>query len=136
MTFSYLSKDGEEGYPGDVLVNVTYTLTSENGLKLDFKAQTSKCTPLNLANHVYFNLAGHDSGAKGLNEHFANLNADAYLPVDDKQIPTGKLADVGGTVFDLRVAKKLADQLPNCPGGDNNGYDHNFCVSGNPNQFR
>ena len=57
--------DGEEGYPGDVVINVTYTLTRDNGLKIDIKGVTSKATPLNLANHVYFNLAGHETGAKG-----------------------------------------------------------------------
>merc|ERR1712156_918393 len=72
VTFSHLSKDGDEGYPGDVVVNVTYTLTSDNGLKIDIKGVTSKATPLNLANHVYFNLAGHESGAEGLGEHFVS----------------------------------------------------------------
>ena len=66
-TLIFLNKniDGEEGYPGDVVINVTYTLTRDNGLKIDIKGVTSKATPLNLANHVYFNLAGHETGAKG-----------------------------------------------------------------------
>ena len=66
-TNSFVKIDGEEGYPGDVVINVTYTLTRENGLKIDIKGVTSKATPLNLANHVYFNLAGHETGAKGRN---------------------------------------------------------------------
>lgn len=136
VTFTYLSKDGEEGYPGDLLVNVTYHLTSDNGLKIDIKGMTTKATPLNLANHVYFNLAGHDSGAKGLEEHDVCVNADHYLPTNEKQIPLGHLEPVGGSVFDLRVQKKLGEQLPQCPGGENNGYDHNFCVAGPQGLFR
>ena len=118
------------------MVNVTYTLTSDNGLKIDIKGVTSKATPLNLANHVYFNLAGHESGAEGLGEHFVSINADHYLPTNEKQIPFGKLTDVGGSVFDLRIPRKLCEMLPNCPGGDNNGYDHNFCVNGPVDLFR
>ena len=72
------------------MINVTYTLTSDNGLKINIKGVTSKATPLNLANHVYFNLAGHESGAEGLGEHFVAVNADHYLPTNDKQIPLGK----------------------------------------------
>ena len=136
VIFSYLSKNGEENYPGDVLVNVTYTLTNENGLELDIKATATKSTPLNLANHVYFNLAGHQAGADGLGQHWVTLNADHYLPVNDSQIPLGNLADVGGSVFDLRIAKQLTQQLPLCPGGENNGYDHNFCVNGDSKAFR
>ena len=112
------------------MVNVTYTLTNDNGLEIDIKGVTSKATPLNLANHVYFNLAGHESGAEGLGDHFVSINADHYLPTNEKQIPFGKLTDVGGSVFDLRIPRKLCEMLPNCPGGDNNGYDHNFCVNG------
>lgn len=80
--------------------------------------------------------AGHDAGAQGLYQHTVSINGDHYLPTNDHQIPLGEKADVGGSVFDLRISKKLADQLPNCPGGNNNGYDHNFCINGNPNEFR
>lgn len=135
VTFSYMSKDGEEGFPGDVLVNVNYKLNDDNGLLLSFKGLSSKATPLNLANHVYFNLAGENSGADGLGQHFVTMNASHYLPTDDKQIPTGK-AKVEDTVFDLRVSKKLSEQLPKCPGGANNGYDHCYCVDGDSNSFR
>jgi aldose 1-epimerase len=135
VTFSYLSKDGEEGFPGDVVVNVTYTLTEDNGLLLSIKGLTSKSTPLNLANHVYFNLAGENTGAKGLGEHVVTMNANKYLPTDDRQIQSG-VAEVGGTIFDLRMPSKLSEKLPKCPGGDNNGYDHCFCVNGDPNTFR
>ena len=82
-------------------------------------------------------IAGHDTGAQGLGQHLMSMNANHYLPTNDNQIPTGELADVGGTVFDLRVpSKPLSEMLPNCPGGDNNGFDHNFCVNGDPDQFR
>jgi len=106
-------------------------------LELNMKAMTSKPTLVNLTNHVYFNLAGHDSGAQGLGQHLMSMNANHYLPTNENQIPTGQLADVGGTVFDLRVpSKPFSALLPNCPGGANNGFDHNFCVNGDPNQFR
>ena len=80
-------------------------------------------------------LAGENSGADGLGQHFVTMNASHYLPTDDKQIPTGK-AKVEDTVFDLRVSKKLSEQLPKCPGGANNGYDHCYCVDGDSNSFR
>ena len=140
-------------FVGDVTVSVTYVLQDDNGLRITMKGIASQPTPLNLANHVYFNLgtficfpsmlkiiittiAGHDQGAKGLGQHLVCMNADHYLPTSPQQIPLGNLADVGGTVFDLRVSKLLSDQLPNCPGGENNGYDHNFCVNGQNNLFR
>jgi galactose mutarotase-like enzyme len=84
---------------------------------------------------MYF-LAGHDTGSQGLGQHWMAMNADHYLPVSEVQIPTGPIADVGGTVFDLRIPSQLVDRLPNCPGGpDFNGYDHNFCIIGSGMKF-
>jgi len=135
VTFSYFSEDGEEGYPGKVLVNVKYTLTDENSILIDMTATTTKATPINLANHCYFNLGGHNAGSEGLYRHQVSINADKYTPVDESSlIPTGEIAEVNGTLFDLRVAKKLGDILPRLPGGQNNGYDHNFCVNQNKSQ--
>ena len=81
-------------------------------------------------------LHNRNGNAKGLGEHFVAINADHYLPTSDKQIPLGNLEDVGGSVFDLRIPRKLSEMLPNCPGGENNGYDHNFCVNGKTDLFR
>ena len=103
VTFSYLGRDGEEGYPGDVVFNVRYSLDSEGGLRLTFSAMVTAATPINLANHVYFNLGGHDSGAKGLEDHVMRMAANSFTPVSDKLIPTGAVASVAGTVFDLRT---------------------------------
>jgi len=129
VTFSHLSHDGDEGYPGDVLYNVQYSLDSEGGLKIHFTAMVSAATPINLANHVYFNLAGHETGAAGLNDHVMTMAANSFTPVSDKLIPTGAVASVAGTVFDLRSPTRLGDVLTKCPGGDNNGFDHNFVLA-------
>jgi len=129
VTFSYYSKDGDEGYPGDVLYNVQYSLDCQGAVKIDFTAMVSAPTPINLANHVYFNLAGHKAGEKGLNDHVMKMAANSFTPVSDKLIPTGSVASVAGTVFDLRTPTRLGDVLDKCPGGDNNGFDHNFVLA-------
>jgi len=129
VTFSYVGKDGEEGYPGDVLYNVKYSLDSDGAVKINFTAMVSAATPINLANHVYFNLAGHNTGAQGLNDHIMRLAANCFTPVTDKLIPTGAVASVAGTVFDLRAPTRLGDVLEKCPGGANNGFDHNFVLA-------
>jgi len=129
VTFSYYSKDGDEGYPGDVLYNVQYSLNCQGAVKIDFTAMVSAPTPINLANHVYFNLAGHKAGDKGLNDHVMKMAANSFTPVSDKLIPTGSVASVAGTVFDLRTPTRLGDVLDKCPGGDNNGFDHNFVLA-------
>ena len=92
MTFSYVSRDGEEGYPGEVLCNVTYELTPDNQLIIQFQASATKPTPINLTNHSYFNLSGHNNADKQLQNHFVLLNSDHYTPVDDTLIPTGKIS--------------------------------------------
>ncbi|KAJ4439271.1 hypothetical protein ANN_07391 [Periplaneta americana] len=90
VVFTYLSKDGEEGYPGDVMTQVAYSLLDDNSLKLEMRAMSSRPTPVNLSNHVYFNLAGHCAGPKALYEHYACINADKVLVVTPDLIPTGK----------------------------------------------
>ncbi len=101
------SPDGEEGYPGTVEYSVTYTLTDENGLKLDYFATTDKATPINLTNHVYFNLAGKGDVA----EHIAWVDADRFIPTDEGLIPTGEIPSVEGTAFDFREMKRIGDAL-------------------------
>jgi len=135
VVFSHSSKDGDEGYPGDVLYNVSYSLSDEGAVKIEFSAMVGKATPINLANHVYFNLAGHDQGAQGLEDHVIRMAANEFTPVSDKLIPTGAIASVAGTVFDLRAPTRLGDVLPLCPGGANNGFDHNFVLSNTEGQL-
>ncbi|KAJ8915082.1 hypothetical protein NQ315_014337 [Exocentrus adspersus] len=127
VVLSYHAADLEEGYPGDVVVNVTFQLTVDNEFLIDYKATTSKPTVVNLTNHSYFNLAGHDKGAKELYNHVVSINADKVTEVESDGIPTGNLPEVSGTTFDLRIPTVLGDvikKVPNSP-----GYDHNFCIT-------
>lgn len=94
VTLSYLSKDMEEGYPGDLLVNVEFELTRENELLINYWASTTKTSPVNLTNHSYFNLAGHNKGSSELYNHVISINADRITEVDDESIPTGKFCFV------------------------------------------
>jgi aldose 1-epimerase len=126
---SYLSKDGEEGFPGNVTVTVRYTLDGGD-LKIEYSARTDKDTVLNLTNHSYFNLTG-DATKKTLDQKLT-LNASRFTPVDANVIPTGELKSVEKTPFDFRKATSIGDRIdaddPQLKIG--HGYDHNFVIDG------
>ena len=123
LKLSYTSADGEEGYPGTVQVQVVYTLTENNELRIDYTASSDKATPINLTNHSYFNLsAGADSTILG---HVVMIDADRFTEVDNALIPTGRLANVKGTAMDFNVPSKPGDQIANVAGG----FDHNYVLN-------
>jgi aldose 1-epimerase len=130
LELSYLSKDMEEGFPGNLNIKVTYSLTGDNGFKCDYEATTDKKTVVNLTNHAFFNLNGEGSGS--ILNHTVEIYADKYTPVDTGLIPTGKLAPVAGTPFDFIKPTTIGarieandEQLKN-----GKGYDHNFVLNG------
>jgi aldose 1-epimerase len=130
LQLTYLSKDGEEGFPGNLNVTAVYTLTDNNELRLDFAATTDRPTLCNLTHHSYFNLAGQGNG--DILGHFVYINADNITPVDNTLIPTGELKPVDGTPFDFRTATTIGARI-----NSNNdeqlkfghGYDHNWVIN-------
>nr|CAD7459728.1 unnamed protein product [Timema tahoe] len=130
VTFSYLSKDGEEGFPGDVLASVTYELAPGNQLSITMKATSTKQTPINMCNHSYFNLAGHKSGATEVYKHTVKINAFGFTKTDSESIPTGDIVPVDNTPFDLRNSTILGEGIKAVSKfDDKGGYDHNFCIN-------
>ena len=129
LLLSYSSKDGEEGYPGSLSVDVMYSLSDDNGLKLEYAAVADKPTPVNLTNHCYFNLsAGADST---ILDHELMLRATQFTPVNDQLIPTGKIDTVKGNAMDFTSAKKIGKDIAQVAGG----YDHNWVFQKPENRF-
>jgi aldose 1-epimerase len=132
IEFDRISPDGEEGYPGNLMVKVHYSLSDDNALKIDYYASTDKKTPVNLTHHSFFNLAGAGNG--NVEDHKLLLNADYYTPVNKNLIPTGEMKKVEGTPFDFTSPKKIGENI-----NDNNlqleyakGYDQNFVLNSKP----
>jgi aldose 1-epimerase len=123
LRLNYVSKDGEEGYPGTLSVMVRYTLTNENELKIEYKAETDKPTPINLTHHSYFNLK--DGGSSNILGHLMTIYADRFPHTDDALIPTGEIKSVEGTPLDFRSPKTLGERIGSVPGG----YDHNYILT-------
>lgn len=133
LELTYFSKDGEEGYPGNMWVKAVYTVTKDNALRLDYTATTDKKTIVNLSQHTYFNLAGHGD----VLDHEVMIDADKFTPVDATQIPTGELRRVNGTPFDFRDPHKIGERIKD---DDEQlrigkGYDHNWVLNKGTNDL-
>ena len=134
LFLSYLSRDGEEGYPGNLSVEAIYTLTNANELKLEYTATTDKKTVVNLTHHSYFNLSGHVS--EDILDHQVQIFADSFTPVNENLIPTGEIQKVEGSSFDFRRPFKIGDRINNqCDQITYGlGYDHNWVINPSPGE--
>ncbi|TDH27283.1 galactose mutarotase [Segetibacter sp. 3557_3] len=132
ISLTYISRDGEQGYPGTLNTRMSYRLTNENAVEISYYATTDKKTIINLTNHAFYNLNG--AGTSTIVDHIININASAFTPIDSTSIPTGEIRSVSGTAFDLRVPVNLGDRLQQ---QDEQlqiakGFDHNFVLDRQP----
>lgn len=134
VRFMYTSPNGEEGYPGNLDLTVTYTLTSDDELRIEYEATTDQDTPVNLTNHAYWNLAG--AGAATVLDHELTLHCDSYTPTDDTLIPTGVIHPVEETPLDFRTPHVIGDRIGELTDTAALGYDHNFVVRGQNGTLR
>lgn len=136
VILTYLSKDGEEGYPGNLRVRVVYTLRNDNVLQIDYSATSDKDTVINLTHHSYFNLSGEGNG--DILNHVLKLHSNRFVPTDAGSIPTGELRNVAGTPFDFipptAIGARINQDDEQLKLG--NGYDHTFVINGQPGQLR
>jgi aldose 1-epimerase len=123
LKLNYLSKDGEEGFPGNLKVTCTYTLNDNDELAINYEAETDKPTPVNLTHHTYFNLTG---GKTDILNHEVTINGDKYMAIDKLLIPTGEILPVEGTLVDFRTAHKVGERIAKVEGG----YDHSYEING------
>lgn len=130
LLLSYVSKDGEEGYPGTLTIQVRYTLTNDDELEIEYNAETDKTTIVNLTQHNYYNLSGDVTNS--IRDHKLMIAADGYTPVDDGLIPTGQIAPVKGTPFDFTTAEKIGARIDQVKGG----YDHNWVLNRKDNSLQ
>ena len=126
ITLHYRAKDGEEGYPGNVDVWVTYTATKDNTLRIHYEAKTDKPTIIAMTNHAYFNLAGEDSGR--VDEHVLQIFADRYTPFDETACPTGEILPVDNTPMDFRKPIRIGDRINDAFFAPGRGIDNNWCL--------
>lgn len=131
IRIGYLSVDGEEGFPGNLKCEITYTLTDDNAVRIDYSATTDKLTLCNLTNHSYFNLAGVQPTTPLVNDHLLTMNADRFIPINSVCIPVGARAEVEGTPFDFRTPHKIGERIDADDVQIKNGagYDHCFCIN-------
>lgn len=128
LKLTRVSKDGEEGFPGNLTTTVTYTLTHDNAVKIDYHATTDKATPLNLTNHSYFILSGAGNGT--VLDHELTIAAENYTPIDEFLIPTGEIKSVKGTPLDFTTPRKVGERIAEVE-AVTHGYDHNFVLADN-----
>jgi len=138
VTFRLNSADGDGGFPGRLRASASYTLDDQNCLRIVLRASTDRPTLCNLAHHSYFNLAGHSAGT--VLDHALQVHADFYAPIDAERMPTGEVRSVGGTAFDFREPRRIGDGIMQLhvegSVGHESGYDHNWCLRGEPGQLR
>jgi len=129
----YCSPDAEENYPGNLTTTITYTLTDHNELKIDYAATTDQATPVNLTNHSYFNLAGHNAGCHG--KQILTINADRFVATDGTGNPLGEFRSVEDTPMDFRtpapIGQRINADYDQLQQGNSPGYDHNYCINQN-----